>query len=51
MLSRRDLLQQLGAAALATTAPWWLVRRAHAARSEKLIVWSQSPRRRWWIGS
>jgi multiple sugar transport system substrate-binding protein len=26
-------------AALATTAPWWLVRRAHAARREKLIVW------------
>ena len=40
MLSRRELLQQLGVAALATTAPWWLVRRAHAARSEKLIVWS-----------
>jgi multiple sugar transport system substrate-binding protein len=40
MLSRRDLLQQLGVAALATTAPWWLVRRAHAARREKLIVWS-----------
>jgi len=29
-------------AALATTAPWWLVRRAHAARREKLIVWSQA---------
>jgi multiple sugar transport system substrate-binding protein len=27
-------------AALATTAPWWVVRRAHAARREKLIVWS-----------
>jgi multiple sugar transport system substrate-binding protein len=40
MLSRRDLLQQLGVAALATTVPWWLVRRAHAARREKLIVWS-----------
>ena len=35
-------LKQAGmVAALATTAPWWLVRRAHAARSEKLIVWSQ----------
>jgi multiple sugar transport system substrate-binding protein len=41
MLTRRDILKQAGvAAALATTAPWWLVRRAHAARREKLIVWS-----------
>ena len=34
MLTRRDILQQAGrtAAVLATTAPWWLVRRAHAAR-------------------
>jgi multiple sugar transport system substrate-binding protein len=41
MLTRRDVLKQAGtAAALATTAPWWLVRRAHAARREKLIVWS-----------
>jgi len=40
MLTRRDILKQAGvAAALATTAPWWLVRRAHAARREKLIVW------------
>jgi multiple sugar transport system substrate-binding protein len=40
MLTRRDVLRQAGTmAALATTAPWWLVRRAHAARSEKLIVW------------
>ena len=36
-------LKQAGTlAALATTAPWWLVRRAHAARREKLIVWSQA---------
>jgi multiple sugar transport system substrate-binding protein len=40
MLTRRDALKQAGAAVLATTAPWWLVRRAHAARAEKLIVWS-----------
>src|SRR5918996_4665533 len=41
MLTRRDVLKQAGAvAALATIAPWWLVRRAHAARREKLIVWS-----------
>ena len=40
MLTRRDILKQAGAvAAVATTAPWWLVRRAHAARREKLIVW------------
>src|SRR5499426_2045531 len=42
MLTRRDILQQAGrtAAVLATTAPWWLVRRAHAARDKKLVVWS-----------
>ena len=52
MLTRRDVLKQTGmVAALATTAPWWLVRRAHAARSEKLIVWSPSPWRRRSISS
>ena len=42
MLTRRDILQQAGKAAtvLATTAPWWLVRRAHAARQAKLVVWN-----------
>ena len=42
MLTRRDILQQAGrtAAVLATTAPWWLVRRAHAAREKKLVVWN-----------
>jgi multiple sugar transport system substrate-binding protein len=41
MLTRRDVLKQTGmVAALATTAPWWFVRRAHAARREKLVVWS-----------
>ena len=41
MLTRREMLQQARRAALlATTAPWWLVRRAHAARDKKLIVWS-----------
>jgi multiple sugar transport system substrate-binding protein len=40
MLTRRDVLQRAGTAtALATTASWWLVRRAHAARQHKLIVW------------
>jgi multiple sugar transport system substrate-binding protein len=42
MPTRREVLKQAGmVAALATTAPWWLVRRAHAARREKLIVWNQ----------
>jgi multiple sugar transport system substrate-binding protein len=41
MPTRREVLKQAGmVAALATTAPWWLVRRAHAQRREKLIVWS-----------
>src|SRR6266704_4946 len=42
MLTRRDILQQAGSTAvvLATTAPWWLVRRAHAARQNKLVVWN-----------
>src|SRR5919199_5715930 len=42
MLTRRDILQQAGrtAAVLATTAPWWLVRRAPAARRAKLVVWN-----------
>jgi multiple sugar transport system substrate-binding protein len=43
MLTRRKILQQVGpAVVLATTAPWWLVRRAHAARQEKLVVWNAS---------
>ena len=35
-------LRQAGSTAgiLATTAPWWLVRRAHAARQHKLVVWN-----------
>src|SRR5262245_9242186 len=41
MPTRREVLRQAGmVAALAATAPWWLVRRAHAQRREKLIVWS-----------
>src|SRR5262245_24434589 len=41
MLTRRDVLRQTGTmAALATVAPWWLARRAHAARDAKLIVWN-----------
>ena len=39
--TRRNILRQAGAAAVvATTAPWWLVRRAHAARDKKLVVWN-----------
>jgi multiple sugar transport system substrate-binding protein len=43
MWTRRTLLRQAGpAAVLATTAPWWLVRQAHAAREKKLVVWNPS---------
>lgn len=42
MLTRRNILQQASQTAviLTTTAPWWLVRRAHAARQHKLVVWN-----------
>jgi multiple sugar transport system substrate-binding protein len=41
MLTRRNVLRRAGTAAvIATTAPWWLVRRAHAARQQKLVVWN-----------
>src|SRR5262249_60743443 len=41
MWTRRKILRQAGPAVLlATTAPWWLVRRAHAARQTKLVVWN-----------
>src|SRR2546429_7260079 len=41
MLPRRDVLRRAGTAtALATTATGWLVRRAHAARQAKLVVWN-----------
>jgi multiple sugar transport system substrate-binding protein len=41
MQTRRDILQRAGTAAiLATTTPWWFVRRAHAARQHKLVVWN-----------
>src|SRR5437899_7650039 len=41
MPTRREILQQAGkTAVLTTTAPWWLVRRAHAARQAKLVVWN-----------
>ena len=40
MPTRREVLRQVGTmAVLGTATPWWLVRRAHAARREKLIVW------------
>jgi multiple sugar transport system substrate-binding protein len=42
MLTRRHILKTGTAAVLATTAPWWLVRRAHAARDKKLVVWNPS---------
>jgi multiple sugar transport system substrate-binding protein len=43
LTTRRTILRQVGTvAALVTTAPWWLVRRAHAARRAKLVVWSSA---------
>jgi len=41
MPTRRDILKTAGTATAVlttTTAPWWLVRRAHAARQKKLGV-------------
>ena len=42
MRTRREILKQGTAAAVltTTTAPWWLVRKAHAARQAKLVVWN-----------
>jgi multiple sugar transport system substrate-binding protein len=41
MLTRRHMLHRTATTAvLATTAPWWGVRRAHAARQTKLVVWA-----------
>src|SRR2546428_3235262 len=42
MPTRREILKQAGmtATVLTTTTPWWLVRRAHAARQAKLVVWN-----------
>jgi len=43
MLTRREVLQQVGTATvLGTMAPWWLMRRAHAERDAKLIVWQSA---------
>ena len=43
LFTRRHILRQAGpAVVLATTAPWWFVRRAHAARDKKLVVWNRS---------
>jgi multiple sugar transport system substrate-binding protein len=40
LLTRREVVRRAGTAtALVTTAPWWLVRGAHAARQTKLVVW------------
>src|SRR2546428_13935372 len=42
MRPRRESFKTAGktAAILTTTAPWWLVRRAHAVRQAKLVVWN-----------
>src|SRR5262249_15837247 len=40
--TRREMLKTAGktAAVVTTAAPWWLSRRAHAARQAKLVVWN-----------
>ena len=40
MLTRRCLKTGWGSGGAGDDRPWWLVRRAHAARREKLVVWS-----------
>ena len=42
MFTRREVLKTAGktATVLTATAPWWLVRRAHAQRAKKLVVWN-----------
>src|SRR5258705_10814320 len=41
MTTRREIRKTAGTVTLlSTTAPWWLVRRAHAARQHKLVVWN-----------
>src|SRR5215813_7497970 len=41
MQTRREILKAAGkTAVVSTTAPWWLSRRAHAARQAKLVVWN-----------
>ena len=40
MPTRRDLLRSTGATVLTATAPWWIVRCAHATRQTKLVVWN-----------
>src|SRR5258705_8198495 len=43
MTTRREIRKTAGTVTLlSTTAPWWLVRRAHAARDKKLVVWNPS---------
>src|SRR5262249_34177568 len=41
MQTRREILKAAGkTAVVSTTTPWWLVRKAHAARAAKLVVWN-----------
>src|SRR5262249_18425949 len=41
MQTRREILKAAGkTAVVSTTAPWWLVRRAHPARAAKLVGWN-----------
>ncbi|PYM66359.1 MAG: hypothetical protein DMD79_03010 [Candidatus Rokuibacteriota bacterium] len=38
-MTRRQVLKTASAATVATTAPWWLVNRSHAARAKRLVFW------------
>src|SRR5262245_44166638 len=37
--TRRQVLAGAGAAAVASTAPWWRVARSHAQRAKKIVFW------------
>ena len=38
-VTRRQILKAAGAAGVAGTAPWWLVRTSHAQRAKKIVFW------------
>src|SRR5512144_1435821 len=38
-VTRRQILKATGAAGVAATAPWWLVKTSHAQRAKKIVFW------------
>ena len=38
-VTRRQILKTAGAAGVAATAPWWLVKTSHAQRAKKIVFW------------